>query len=253
MSPRELFEIWAPAESVWSQWAKPALFASPVSPDQGLGPEGIDLEPLLKGVPPAGERAAVIVDLPGALSVRAGLELAEHGYRPVPMYNTTVEPRAIVNAADIRRALEDNASTLLSYKIEPDAPPAFMLDSKRLLEPTIIEPGVYDNRWIVFPQDFPSATFLLSRGIRRAVLVRTLEVGRMKDVDDVLARWGKGGIELTQTFTSPAGVLSPYTASRWWPVRLFFLFSLMLLGLKRNSAGGFGARIPEASSGSGWG
>ena len=131
-------------------------------------------------------------------------------------------------------------------------PDLFMLDAMRLSSSVTLEPGTYDNRWIVFPQDFPSANFLLSRGIRRAVLVRSEQAGRMKDIDDVLARWAKNGIEISHTFASAGAQLASYQPARWWPIRLFFLLSLMALGLKRNSAGGFGARIPESSSGSGW-
>ena len=42
------------------------------------------------------------------------------------------------------------------------APPAFLLDSDRMKAPAP-DPGRFDNRWLVFPQDFPSAAFLRSR------------------------------------------------------------------------------------------
>jgi hypothetical protein len=250
MTGRELFEAWAPPDSVWSQWAKPALFAweSPLLP-QSYGPDAIDLEPLVRACLEPGERGAVIIDLPGALSVRAGLELAEHGYRPVPMFNTTSESSALVDCRPILHALTEGAPTLAAYSIPQDAPPAFMLDSLRLTEGRSREPGAYDNRWVLFPQDFPSSTFLLSRGIRMVTLLTAGGAFALKDIDDVLARWQKGGLLIRAARAVPNATAEPYTPNRWWPLRLFTLMALFGLGLRRNSAGGFGSRIPHRSSG----
>src|SRR5262249_33379996 len=82
MTNDSIYEIWRPANSPWTQWVKPVVF------------------PFLR--PPAHERddyviqdwriplcadAAIIVDLPGAEGVSAGIAMARAGYRPVLVYN----------------------------------------------------------------------------------------------------------------------------------------------------------------------
>src|SRR6266498_1776101 len=82
MTYDSIYEIWRPDNSPWTQWVKPVVF------------------PFLR--PPAHERddyviqdwriplcadAAIIVDLPGAEGVSAGIAMARAGYRPVLVYN----------------------------------------------------------------------------------------------------------------------------------------------------------------------
>ena len=71
-------------------------------------------------------------------------------------------------------------------------------------------PGTFDNRWVVFPQDFPSAAFLRSRGVAEVLLIQA-GAQPQEDLAHVLLRWQQGG--------------------------------------PRNNAGGFGAVIPVRSGG----
>src|SRR5947209_18025924 len=83
MTREELFDAWAPAGASWSDWAKPVLFAHWPRPLPAVA----DVPPPdLSWVPPAADRVALVVDLPGAASVHLGLALAAAGYRPVPLF-----------------------------------------------------------------------------------------------------------------------------------------------------------------------
>ena len=72
------FAAWAPDGVFWSEWAKPIAFIQ-------AGPT-IVLEPVKATAPavpgPLDATSVVIVDLPGADAVNAGLALAERGFRP---------------------------------------------------------------------------------------------------------------------------------------------------------------------------
>ena len=254
MNGQELFDLWAPESSPWSAWAKPALFASaaPFGGDPGA-PQLPDPGAALLTALEAGARAAVVVDLPGADAVRFGIALARHGMRPVPMFNTTSGGLALIDMDQVIPALVSGAAVLKDLAIREDAPPAFLLDSRRLSHSGDSGGGLYDNRWIVFPQDFPSGAALRSRGCDRVLLVNAPDAPAMKDLDDVLARWQRAGVRIERLSPGTGRTPEPYRPSRWWPMRLLFLFVLVGMGLRRNSAGGFGSRIPESGSGSGWG
>ena len=76
------YRIWAPDNALWTQWAKPVLFARTLQ----QVPEKLVL-PAVKWAPYGDGRTALFVDLPGKRGVLEGLALAQMGYRPVPLYN----------------------------------------------------------------------------------------------------------------------------------------------------------------------
>jgi hypothetical protein len=256
MDGSQLFEAWAPQESIWSRWAKPAPFAgaAPVLSAQPLpempvyeadpGPEPFDQ-------PPLDTWTAFLVDLPGERSVDAGLTLGRVGYRPVPLFNTAYHPFAIVPVEPILRRLRDGASELRSLAIPANAPPAFLLDSKRLDPSAPAAPGKFDNRWVVFPQDFPSASFLLAQGIRRVVVLQeeALQGKPRLDLAHVLERWRQAGVELYVQDPESGMSPRPMQVDRPSAFRSLFYRALTLAGLRRNSAGGFGSVIPIPSQG----
>jgi hypothetical protein len=268
MDMQQLFETWAPPDSVWSRWAKPALFAetaaSTVIPGviPGAGPGLPETPP-----PPASPReetrlrvledtaTAFILDLPGAQSVELGLALARAGYRPVPLFNTADHPAAVVSVRPILDQLKAGAEEVRRLPSRPGAPPAFLLDSGR--GAGLPGPGKFDNRWIVFPQDFPSATFLVSQGVRRVVLLqpRTPADQPQEDLAHVLRRWQEAGVEIYLQDPSIDEPPRPLTVQRPSSFRNLAYRAFALFGLKRNSAGGFGSIIPvpSASGGSGFG
>src|SRR5229473_7759952 len=98
MTGKELFEIWAPSDSTWSQRVSPALFAQ-IECSNGGAAASVDAPAPTWHEQRASPASAVVIDLPGADSIRLALVLAERGYRPVPIINAS--PRARWLAAQL--------------------------------------------------------------------------------------------------------------------------------------------------------
>jgi hypothetical protein len=243
MTRDELFDTWVPEDNLWTPWGKPVLFAEmDIKP-----PPEVTREP----VPPLDwasgtRRCVIILDLPGADSVYFSIELARRGFRPVPLFNAATSPWEIIDLKPVTAALQRTADELNRIRLSPDAPPVFLLDSRRQDGKQRVRPGAFDNRWLVFPQDFPSANFLLSREIREAILVQEQRGQPLRDLSHVLRRWQDAGISIQQVTTQTAQVRpAPLTVQRPSHFRALWYRSLAIMGFKRNSAGGFGALIPE--------
>jgi hypothetical protein len=214
--PTEIaFRIWAPLGSPWSRWAKPVLFAQMTPDEVGRG-------------------------LPGAAAVREGVALAAKGYRPVPLFNSCPGPRAAVDLSSIIRELLDGADALKTLRVPADAPPAFLLDDARMRPGRTPGPGDFDNRWMVSPQDFPSASFLLSRGIGRAIVMCARQGGPEEDLTHVLLRWEQGGIRLLGRVRGEPEKPQPLLLQPPSMFRSMWYRALALVGLRRSSAGGWG-------------
>ena len=160
---------------------------------------------------------------------------ARMGYRPVP-FTMVGWAYTQCQSGQIRKALFTGADEY-GYDISPDAPPVFMLDSNRMAGSG--NSRAYDNRWCVFPQDMPSASFLLKAGIRR-IIVRSEKI--QNDLAHILLRYQKEGIEIYLCPDREIKKISVVRPSRF--KSLSYRFSV-ILGLTRNGAGGFGAKIPE--------
>lgn len=130
-------------------------------------------------------------------------------------------------------------------RLRADATPAFLLDADRMKDPAP-PPGKFDNRWMVFPQDFPSAAFLRSRGIGRVLVVQEGEKPR-EDLSHVLLRWQRGGIQLSIAAPDGAGE-RPLTVQPPSRFRRAWYRVLATMGLSRSNVGGFGAIIPVATA-----
>lgn len=251
MSDEQIFEAWAPDGALWTPWAKPVLFAnlSRVSVTVPSVDQWRALD--VSQIPSARGASAIVVELPGIESVLMGLALANHGYRPVPLYNVNVGPNAVVEVDAIAGGLRVGADILRDMRIAPDAPPAFLLDANRMRPAKMPAPGKFDNRWIVMPQDFPSATTLMSRGIAEVVIVRVGETPARGDLAHVLLRWRRAGLTILgfdaqgRERPSELHIEPPSLFRRAW-YRL-----IALAGLRRSNVGGFGAQIPEEYEGGG--
>ena len=250
MTNEEDFAVWAPDGVGWSQWAKPALFAH-LSLVQPRRDEAGDVAARdLSWLPDARGQTVLVIDLPAGASVAVGLAAARRGFRPVPLYNTCLGPSAAIDCEPIARNLTAGVAELRTLRLSPDAPPAFLLDSNRRRPVAPPAAGKLDNRWVVFAQDFPSATYLRSRAIGEAVLIHDgTEV--QEDLAHVLLRWQQGGITLLGVDMRDPGrprevvVKAPSLFRRAW------YRALLMTGLRRNDAGGFGSVIPLASRGGG--
>ena len=260
MNKDEIFSIWAPEESPWSPWVKQVLFAYL---DSALSQFPVtETTTDVSWCPPPAEKVALVLDLPGAEGVVAGVALARRTYRPVPLYNAVplpfhepqVDPltnRAVaaVNVIPIISALRSAAEALAQMKLPQDAPPVFLLDANRSGDGRKMEPDEFDNRSVSFTTDFPSANFLASRGIERILLIQKGSVEPQPDLAHSLRRWQDAGFILERKRIDSADPLELFEVARpsWYGA--MFQRVLLSLGLRRSSAGGFGAWVPESSAG----
>ena len=125
------------------------------------------------------------------------------------------------------------------------APPAFLLDARRLGTGLSAPPGSFDNRWKTFPQDFPSAGFLIARGLRRAVLVQRHDRQPQEDLVHVLRRWQDAGIAIEAKDVADKQPPGPIDVPRPKWYRLAWEQVLSTLGLRLGWQGGFGTHVPE--------
>ncbi len=248
MTREEWFAAWAPEASLWSRWVRPVLFAQ-------FDPEAIQAQPEATPpqdgpVPPSDGHTALVLDLPGVEAVVIGLGLARRGYRPVPLFNGSDGPSPLIDVWPIARHLLVGTAELAGTNLPADAPPAFLLDAERMKPMPHV--NRFDNRWVVLPQDFPSATMLRSHGIERVVLVQEGARAPAADLAHVLRRWQEGGVALRLLDISRGGeaveleVKKPaWYRSLWWGI-------VALAGLRRSNVGGFGGMVPEQTSGGGF-
>ncbi len=271
MTEYELFDAWAPEPPPegprWTDWAKPVLFAHVLhasveapAPDSSWVPapgagEPVELPaPDVAWAPAPEKKCAIVVDVRGAASALVGAALAQRGYRVVPLYNGTPNPvlsRPAVDAKPILRALMSHASEVRAASVATDAPPAFLLDGARG-GTGAPGPGVFDNRWVVLPQDFPSANYILSQEIREAIVASDSGSGVRADLAHVLLRWQKAGVAV-RVFDATTGEVRDVTIPRPWNFGAVWYAALAIMGLRRNSAGGFGSIVPMPGESGGWG
>ena len=252
MTNEDLFDIWAPADVAWSAWVKPVLFAqpNPVRPEPPSPDEWRDTD--VTWAPEPHEQAALVVDLPGGMALRTGLALAARGYRPVPLFNACSSPSAVVSMEPILDLVGRGGPYLAGLFLPDDAPPAFLLDADRMRGTATPRPGLFDNRWLVFPQDFPSANFLQAHAVNSVLLVQLHAGQPQNDLAHVALRWQLAGLRLQVVAPASGGsVPQPLQVQRPRLFRWMWHRALASLGLRRNSAGGFGAVVPQPSSSSG--
>ena len=235
----ETYKIWAPDDAMWTAWAKPVLFATQLLKDH------VNLKnPDIHWITSLNSNTMIVLDLPGIRGVEEAIVLAKMGYRPVPLYNGVGAPEsdsAVVKVADISKALYSGAYELENIQINLDAPPAFMLDVNRMRN-RVKQPGTFDNRWCVFPQDMPSSSLLVEKGIKK-IIVRSDSIE--DDLSHILYRYQEKDIEiyLCKEGAQPKNV----KVSKPSQFRGVLYRFKVILGLTRNAAGGFGGYIPDPS------
>jgi hypothetical protein len=243
MTREEIFRAWAPDESPWSAWVKPVLFAYL---DDAVSLRLVDLA--VSWAPPADGVTAIVVDVPGVSGVSLGVALARRGYRPVPLYNSCPSPvgsaaesLAIVDARSIMGALTAGTTALTSCALAAGAPPAFLLDAdrRRPVAPEVLRDS-FDNRSISLPTDFPSSALLLSRGVRKVLLVQENDHEPQVDLAHTLLRWQKAGLTLVAVSLVRPDALQPITVSEPPLFRRMWYGLLATAGLRRSPLGGFG-------------
>jgi hypothetical protein len=249
MRKADVFDAWAPRGSVWAPWAKPVLFAHLpmwIGAPQPLAPEPFP------HAPPAADRTAIVLDLPGPRAIPLALALVITGYQPVPLYNAVPAPSAGAEVVDVRPildALEASAAALRDLTIAPDAPPVFLLDADRGYGTAAPSPSRFDNRSVSLPTDFPSATFLAAHGVRRLLLVRDQNPEPPPDLAHTLLRYEQADVRITAMSLASGTPPAPLRVRRPSWFRWSFHRFLATVGLHRHALGGFGGMLPEPGSG----
>jgi hypothetical protein len=254
LAKNDVYEIWAPSQGPWSPWVKPVVFAFMDGVFSGRTARNMRFKD--EWVPRAGT-TALVIDLPCEDGVLWGIHLAALGYRPVPLYNALpfpmnekMSPPALksvstVNVAPILAALHEGASALARVNLAIEAPPAFLLDSDRTIARADIVPGIFDNRSVCFPTDFPSSTFLVTHGIRDVIVVSN-NSKISEDLKEILFSWQRDGIRLLARYRDNDPV--PLQVKQASFVRILWRRLTIALGLRRGELGGFG-RVVSSSSG----
>jgi hypothetical protein len=250
MDPREVFDAWAPAGSVWADWVKPVVFAHLHGIEASTSPPSPEFE--TAWAPPADQRVALGLDLPAAAAVPVAAALAQRGYRPVPLYNAVPAPAGLEEVVDVRPiavALITWAPALAQAPIPPDAPPVFMLDSERRVGRRPVAPRMFDNRSVSLTTDFPSAAFLKGQGIAKALLVQQAAWTPQADLAHTLRRWQDAQIGIWAIALANGAPPRQIAVSRPWWYRWGWQRWLATVGLRRHPLGGFGGELPEGGAG----
>ena len=194
MTNKECYKIWAPNGKRWTDWVRPVPFINAQADVKGYHAGELSI-PMVDFIDESWKNAAVIVDLPGDESIEMGLAFARLGYRPIPIFNGTVEQknaRATVDNQTVGAALLWGAEVLKHIEIEDDALPVFLTDKNRLNR-FKIDAGVFDNSWDVYPQDLPSADYFLKNGIHKIIVVSD---SLSKDLKAIFRKFKKKNISI---------------------------------------------------------
>ena len=236
-----IYKIWAPVDSIWSQWAKPIAFLA--ARDKKIE---INLNDTYQFDNDG--RTMLIIDMSGIESILEGLKYAKLGFRPVPLFNSAPVPSAnigtFIDVHGIGAYLYAGTKILNEANLRNDAPPVFLLDIDRYWS-AAKTPGTFDNRWRVVPADMPSANYLKEHGILKLVVVST---SIQADLVHILLRYQEAGIGIFIK-NMQSGEINPATLSKPPYYKSIFHRLQTFWGLLRHTAGGFGELIPSESTG----
>ena len=90
MTDKELYRIWAPLGKKWIEWVRPVPFVEIQEHSKEYNFTLFEV-PAMDFPEETFADAALVVDLPGAESIEVGIALAKEGYRPIPIFNGTIE------------------------------------------------------------------------------------------------------------------------------------------------------------------
>ncbi len=242
MDKKETLRIWM-GSGPWSDWIKVPLF-------EQLGrPYAASFHPLARDVswaPAADAGVAIVIDLPGREAVDLGVVLArERGYRPIPLHDVCSDAAEILDQGPILGALGEGAEQLARIALPTSAPPAFILDARRMRPERPPAAGRFDNRWRVYPGDLPSAEYLRSHGVTRVLVVQG-RADPLADLAEPLYAWQAAGIAVEWRGPGRDDAVAPIELVKTSWLGRFLLW----VDLPRRSAGRpFGTRWPQSAGG----
>jgi hypothetical protein len=245
MNPRASYQTFADPKSPWAPWVKPVLFASAKSTSILQGPAASKAT----GSMPFDPRCGWVIDLPGVDAIGAARIALAAGLRPIPLYNGADGPLPMIDNSQLAQALFALAEDVAQAQLPMNAPPAFLIDSRRFPGWNTPRPGVFDNRWMVFPQDFPSGKFLLAHSVQ-SVCVLNQANSIPEDLVHVLFGWQQDGVQILHTHNAnptPAAI----RIRKPGMFANFLRRALVTARLRRSAVGGFGSPVPYPAESSG--
>ena len=193
-----VYKSFVPTVNKWSNWVRPVPFIN-----IGMGKQNFTYNFAEQHVFDSNDEdmkqftkeTAIIIDMPGITSINAGMNIVKQGFRPIPIYNGTVEEdnaRSVVDNQAVSEGLMWMGKQLQEIDIDENALPVFLLDSNRLIQYKR-EISLYDNSWDIYAQDMPSAQYFMNNDIKRILLISERISG---DLRKILLKYQKGGLEI---------------------------------------------------------
>lgn len=207
MTNKECYKIWASFDKKWVDWVRPVSFIKINEKIKHFQESGLKIISF-DSIKIIDKDMAIIVDLPGTKSIEVGIILAKLGYRPIPIYNGTIEQkgaRATTDNSTISSALVWGAHKLINIKLLDNANPAFLVDKNRL-ERHRIDNSIFDNSWDVYHQDLPTEEYFLNNGITKILVISD---NLSKDLKKIFKGYSKKklSILLTNGYEEPKVII----------------------------------------------
>lgn len=197
MNKKQIYNIWAPSTSKWSNWVKPIAFTTLDSNQKIYEIINYNI-PKINYLDKYLENTIIIIDTKADNAIKEAIALANIGYRPIPLFNGTNAPlnaTATCNNYLIAPYLIWGAKQLTKIKIKKDANPAFILDINRLNRKKINK-TIFDNSWDIYDQDLPSYKYLLNNKINK-IIIKSDYIA--KDLKKILYNYQKNNIQILYT------------------------------------------------------
>ena len=155
MIGKEIYKIYAPKGTKWTEWIRPVPFVAIDTYNRNPISNWLDRKVIF--INKYETDTAIFVDLPGKESIELGISLAHIGYRPIPIFNGTDEQpgsQATTDTYLVESCLINSSEKLKNISLANDANPAFLLDSSRTNRYRAKE-SIFDNSWDLYKQDIP--------------------------------------------------------------------------------------------------
>ena len=197
MNKKQIYNIWAPSTSKWSNQVKPIAFTTLDSNQKIYEIINYNI-PKINYLDKYLENTIIIIDTKADNAIKEAIALANIGYRPIPLFNGTNAPlnaTATCNNYLIAPYLIWGAKQLTKIKIKKDANPVFILDINRLNRKKINK-TIFDNSWDIYDQDLPSYKYLLNNKINK-IIIKSDYIA--KDLKKILYNYQKNNIQILYT------------------------------------------------------
>ena len=196
MIGKEIYKIYAPNATKWTEWVRPVPFVAIDTYNRKPVSNWLDRKVLF--LDQYEKNTAIFIDLPGKESIELGISLAHVGYRPIPLFNGTDEQKdsqATTDTYMIESCLINGATKLKNISIQNDANPAFLLDSSRTNRYRSKE-SIFDNSWDLYKQDIPTSKYFKDNNIYKIIVVgNTIQ----RDLRKIFFEFLEAGLEIYLT------------------------------------------------------